>query len=350
MKKTILITTAFIFTIISLKAQFVDSGNFTKTVDHVIIGDNLNRTLWTRHINGKSHLDNSAGPLLLNWGTKKPVHIGSANHKANLYTHGEMVSTHHTGARFVQGDYGLMIHNNGTSSYFLLTNSGNKYGTWNNLRPFRINNAAGTSHLSNTLHAHYGKIGINQTAPKTDFHLGQQLTITSSHTDGYWGVIGKNSYYDNGNKRIVQDEVAEMIYTDAGDILFRTAPSGPANSIIDQTDYIHTMKILNEGGVNICGTIRANEVIVEDGWWCDFVFEDDYDLPTIEEQLASIEDNGHLANFQAEEEMSGNISLGDVTSRQQQTIEEQMLYIGQLHNMMKEMNDRIVTLESKLSE
>jgi len=161
-----------------------------------------------------------------------------------------------------------------------------------------------------------GKIGVNQTVPKSDLHIGQQLTFSSPHTNGGWGVISKNSYWDSDNKRVVQDEVAEMVFTDAGDILFRTAPTGPANSIIDPNeDYIHTMKILNGGGVNICGTIKANEVIVEEGWWCDFVFEDDYDLPTIEEQLASIEDNGHLANFQSEEEMSGNINLGDVTAR-----------------------------------
>jgi len=275
---------------------------------------------------------------------------GNFQTKGWIATENTFVSTHHNGARFIQGDYGALHHNNGSSYHILLTNFGDQNGTWNNLRPFRIDLANGTTHLANTLNAHYGKIGINQTQPKTDFHLGQQFTMTSPHTDGGWGVMAKNSYYDGGHKRIVQDEVAEMIYTDAGDILFRTAPSGPAGSIIDQTDYIHTMKILNEGGVNICGTIKANEVIVEEVWWCDFVFEDDYNLPSIDEQIAFVEDNGHLVNFQSEEEMNGNIDLGDVTSRQQQTIEEQMLYIGQLHNMMKEMKNRIVSLESKLSE
>lgn len=40
--------------------------------------------------------------------------------------------------RAVYGNYGVMMRNDGGSFYFLLTNSGDAYGGWNGLRPFRI--------------------------------------------------------------------------------------------------------------------------------------------------------------------------------------------------------------------
>ena len=45
--------------------------------------------------------------------------------------------------RAINGNYGFMIRNDGSSTYFLLTASGSQYGTWNDLRPLTINNSTG---------------------------------------------------------------------------------------------------------------------------------------------------------------------------------------------------------------
>lgn len=45
--------------------------------------------------------------------------------------------------RAISGNYGFMIRNDGASTYMLLTNSGEQYGTWNNLRPFTMDNSTG---------------------------------------------------------------------------------------------------------------------------------------------------------------------------------------------------------------
>lgn len=47
--------------------------------------------------------------------------------------------------RFVNGDYGVMFRQDGSSFYMLLTNKGNPYGNWNDLRPFSIDLATGTT-------------------------------------------------------------------------------------------------------------------------------------------------------------------------------------------------------------
>lgn len=213
---------------------------------------------------------------------------------------------------------------------------------------FRINNAVIMRLWNN------GNVGINQNNAKENLHIGQQLTFRSPDTNGGWGGLWVNCYWDNAaggsTKRIVNDEVAQMTITDDGGILFRTAAAGPAGSNVNPNDFTHNMKILNGGGVNVCGTIRANEVIIEEGWWCDFVFDDSYALPSIEEQMSHIDDKGYLANFQSEEEMAGEVSLGDVTIRQQQTIEELMLYIGQLNGANKLLKAENEKLDEKFDD
>lgn len=50
--------------------------------------------------------------------------------------------------RAVQGNYGIMHRNDGGNYYFLITNSGDPWGTWNGLRPFTISLSAGTVSMS----------------------------------------------------------------------------------------------------------------------------------------------------------------------------------------------------------
>ena len=39
------------------------------------------------------------------------------------------------GLRIAYGNYGFFIRNDGGSTYLMLTTSGDKFGTWNGLRP-----------------------------------------------------------------------------------------------------------------------------------------------------------------------------------------------------------------------
>lgn len=45
--------------------------------------------------------------------------------------------------RAVGGNYGFFIRNDGANTYFMLTNSGDAYGSWNGLRPLIIENSTG---------------------------------------------------------------------------------------------------------------------------------------------------------------------------------------------------------------
>ncbi len=101
-----------------------------------------------------------------------------------------------------------------------------------------------------------------------------------------------------------------------------------------------------ENELDVCGVIRGTEVKVQSGW-CDFVFEEDYQLKSLEEEEAYVEENGYLSGFESEEEMEGEIQLGDVTFRQQQKIEEMMLHLFEINKQMTKMKTKIELLEEE---
>lgn len=64
---------------------------------------------------------------------------------------GEIISKSANGLRIAYGNYGFFIRNDGSSTYFMLTASGDNLGTWNSLRPLIINNANGAVSIGNGL-------------------------------------------------------------------------------------------------------------------------------------------------------------------------------------------------------
>ncbi|WP_434057166.1 tail fiber protein, partial [Escherichia coli] len=62
---------------------------------------------------------------------------------------GEIISKSANGLRIAYGNYGFFIRNDGSSTYFMLTASGDNLGTWNSLRPLTINNANGAVSIGN---------------------------------------------------------------------------------------------------------------------------------------------------------------------------------------------------------
>ena len=76
-----------------------------------------------------------------------------------LNNSGEIISRSANGFRIVQGNYGVFVRNDGSNTYFLLTASGDQYGTWNTLRPLYINNATGAVTMGNGLTVNGNIIG-----------------------------------------------------------------------------------------------------------------------------------------------------------------------------------------------
>lgn len=93
------------------------------------------------------------------------------------------------------------------------------------------------------------------------------------------------------------------------------------------------------------GIIRAKEIKVESGW-ADFVFKEDYKLPSLKEVETYINENGTLPGVPNESEVKANgINLAETNALLLQKIEELTLYIIQQEKRME--NIEAETLLSK---
>ncbi|WP_421877520.1 hypothetical protein [Marinoscillum sp.] len=98
------------------------------------------------------------------------------------------------------------------------------------------------------------------------------------------------------------------------------------------------------------GSIGAREIKVEASGWSDFVFENDYELRTLEEVEQHINENGHLPEIPSEAEVAENgINLGEMDSKLLQKIEELTLYMIQMNKEMAGLKAKNEQLEKEVS-
>ncbi|MGY3793774.1 hypothetical protein [uncultured Aquimarina sp.] len=129
-------------------------------------------------------------------------------------------------------------------------------------------------------------------------------------------------------------------------------------------EWISTFYVNNYGNVGIgttntqgyklavAGKVVAEEIKVAlQNSWPDFVFEDSYALPTLQEVENHIDQKGHLINIPSAAEVAQNgIQLGEMNAKLLEKIEELTLYTIAQEKELKEQKDRIKILEEKLNK
>ncbi|CAM7055413.1 Phage tail protein [Escherichia coli] len=95
-----------------------------------------------------------------------------------LRSRGEITSLSANGLRVAYGNYGFFIRNDGKDTYFMLTASGNRFGSWNNLRPLTINNANGGVSMGHGLSV----TGDIVSSTKVRAGRGKKFTVSSNNT------------------------------------------------------------------------------------------------------------------------------------------------------------------------
>lgn len=76
---------------------------------------------------------------------------GSLSINGILRSTSEYQTTSANGLRIAHGERGCILRSDGNATYFLMTNQGDNYGAWNDLRPLTINNASGEVSFENGL-------------------------------------------------------------------------------------------------------------------------------------------------------------------------------------------------------
>ena len=110
-----------------------------------------------------------------NTDTQEELSLSSAY---GLRSRGEITSLSANGLRIAYGNYGFFIRNDGGSTYLMLTASGDKFGTWNGLRPLTINNANGGVSMGHGLSV----TGDIASSTKVRAGSGKKFTVSSSNT------------------------------------------------------------------------------------------------------------------------------------------------------------------------
>ncbi len=144
---------------------------------------------------------------------------------------------------------------------------------------------------------------------------GMSGTVTANEvcTAGVWSKNGATLYYDAGNVAVNTD----------------VAPVG----------YAFAVK----------GKIIAEEIKVQVFPWADFVFKEDYNLPTLAQVEQHIKEKGHLQYIPSAKEVAKNgIQLGEINSKLLQKIEELTLYTIQQQKELQQQQEYNKSLESRL--
>ncbi|MFA6058770.1 MAG: hypothetical protein WC756_11275 [Taibaiella sp.] len=108
------------------------------------------------------------------------------------------------------------------------------------------------------------------------------------------------------------------------------------------------MVMYKGGNMEVCGKIRAKEIVVETGW-CDYVFNDNYKLRSLNELEQYIKAYRHLPEIPTTEEITTNgAPIGEMTSKLLLKVEELTLYMLQLKKQNDALQAEVNVLKSKI--
>lgn len=192
---------------------------------------------------------------------------------------------------------------------------------------FVVRTAAGDQFFVDN--AGYVGIGVTGLGAEAKVHVGTGLGVS----------LTQNGYLMLGNS-----SGSNMVF-DINEIQTRT--NGAAASMILQrsggtvriggTAVPSGYKFAVDGKV-ICEELKVK--LVSSGW-PDYVFGDNYTLPTLKEVEKYIQQNKHLPNIPSATEIEKNgIEVGDMQKRMMEKIEQMTLYILQLQKQIDELKNK----------
>ena len=227
-----------------------------------------------------------------------------------------------------------------------------------------------------------GNVGIGTTMPETKLHIkgdGLSLRLSPNNYVSLGAEIGMDFRQLTHNGAFRKGGAIKSISTDSytgglgtsydSDLVLYSAGDGilVEGLRINSLGYVGIGTTDTKGfKLGVKGKIAAEEVKVAlHSNWSDFVFYNDYKLPTLQEVETHIKEKGHLKDIPSAKDVKENgIFLGEMVAKLLQKIEELTLYtiaqekeiknlkkeneqLDQLKQMMLILQSRLDKVESK---
>lgn len=201
-----------------------------------------------------------------------------------------------------------------------------------------------------------GYVGIGSSAPSEKLHLkGGSMLISdiqsNTWTNSNWrpALITPLGYAWRTNAADANGQYLGMGITTDG--WYWTAATHTDNSDVPYYPMSLTFPSTSSSSVllDVAGTIRGHEVkVCLSG--CDFVFEDEYKLQSLNEVERFVKENKRLPHFDSAKEMesSDGVALGQMNSKLLQSVEEIYLHLFEMENKVENLSKENAELKTQI--
>jgi len=239
------------------------------------------------------------------------------------------------------------------------------YSNYDHLDPGSIYFAFGPNVVPKMIFKSNGFVGIGTTYPQTKLDVdisnaGEAKSVGIFTNTGISNPVNapsgglRFSWYGNNLA-----EIQMVRGNDKNDGLGLSFHTSQTNS----NTTIEAMRITSQGQVAIGttdpkgyklavgGSMVAESVTVKlQSQWPDYVFEEDYQLPTLLDLEAYVKKNKRLPNNPSEQEVAKNgVNVGEMIKLQTLKIEELTLYLIEKDKLLRKQEERLKRLERLLS-
>lgn len=338
MKKTTLILLGFIFLPIIGFGQGIDAATYpTQGIKYPGNGITYFGLNTTTDNAGTTSFGDSAGSSIS--GTNNTFmgsFAGTVNEGSNNVFTG-------FGAGFYHGYGGSNVYSGYKSGYNSFSSAGNVY----------VGNLSGYGYVGTYSSGSNNVLIGNQT--------GRNVTMASNTTcigafAGYNGSGNNNvfigcyaGFNERTSNRLYINNSSTTIPLIFGKFKNTQGSIQEENQVGINTNNIPSGFTFAVGGKAICEEVKVAMRI--NGIWPDYVFNNEYRLPSLKEVEKHIKENGHLKNIPSAAEVSENgLFLGEMNAKLLQKIEELTLYAIQQQKELEQQKEKNSNLEERLKK